>query len=177
MALTAIPVAGAKLRASIYNANLTERTDLYIAKSLDESVTSSTALQNDDVLALAVVANATYHGMLVAATVGGNAAGDIKFGWTFPTGATLHFPAVGPHNGIASGSQADGEWIGRLSATSGTTTVPHGASTDVLTSIIYLHLFTGANAGTLQLQWAQQSSSGTASTLKAGSYMWLRRQS
>lgn len=178
MALTAIPAAGAKLRGSIYSANLTERTMLFVAKSSDESVTSSTTLQNDDELALTVVASAEYHGELVAVfTSAANAAGDINIGFTVPTGSTLHFMGVGPHNSLASGSQVDGEFIARLSATSGSTVIPYGASTVTTTGVIKIRLTTGANAGTLQVQWAQQSSNANATTMKAGSYMWLMRTS
>ena len=165
-----------KLRASVLSSLITEIRDLFVAKGADESVSNQTR-QNDDELALTVAASAEYYGMLVAVYTGGNAAGDIQFAFTFPTGAACHFAGPGPHNGIASGSAADGEWIARLGVTSGVTNIPYGASATGLVATVNVHLITGANAGTLQLQWAQQTTNATATVLKAGSYMWLRRQS
>jgi len=155
---------------------INERSKLYVLKTADESVTSSTAQQNDNELLLAVEANVTYIGALVvAATSAANAAGDINIGYTFPSGATLHFWSIGAHNALASGSQADLEAIVRLSATSGTTVTPYGLSTANINIVQPLLLTTSSTAGTLQMQWAQQSSNANASTVKAGSYMYLER--
>lgn len=176
MALTAVPGAGAKLRGSIFSAIVTELREIYVYKGSDESVTSSAALQNDDALVLPVVANAEYHGELVAITTSAaNAAGDVAFGFSFPTLATLQFPGFGPHNALPSGSAADGEWIARPAAVSGTTNIPYGTSTAGVSHLIKINLATGANAGNLQMMWAQQVSNVNATTVKAGSYMWLRR--
>lgn len=177
MALTAIPAAGAKLRGSIYSANVLEGRELYVSKGADESVTSSAVLQNDDALVLAVIANAVYHGELIVFYTGGNNAGDIQIAYTFPTGATLHMGAQGVHNSLLSGSTGDGEWVVRLSCVSGVTNIPFGASTSTLMAKVVVNLTTGGNAGNFQMQWAQMASNATATTIKAGSYMWLRRPS
>ena len=176
MALTDIPAAGAKLRASVLSSLILEVRDLNVTKGGDESISNQT-LQNDDALLLAVAASSEYRGLLSAYYTGGNAAGDIQFAFTFPAGATCHFGGAGLHNSLASGSSADVEMVARLSATSGTTNIPYGASTSANTAIIPILLTTGANAGTLQLQWAQQATNATATVLKAGSYMWLRKWS
>lgn len=149
--------------------------ELYVAKTADESVTSSSTLQDDNHLLLSVAANTDYYGLLVVlATSAANAAGDIHTGFTFPAGATLHWGAHGPTTALASGSVGDVEYLARLSATSGTTEISYGLSTSILTIVHYLHLLTAGTAGTLRLQWAQQASNGSATTVKAGSYMWLK---
>lgn len=146
----------------------------YVAKTADESVTSSTALQDDDHLLFSITTGGTY---LIDAFLYGvsaaNTAGDIAVGFSFPTG-TLHFSGRGAHNSLAAGSESTGEWIVRLSATSGTTNIPYGLSTAGVA--MHLHAsFTATATGTLQLIWGQLASDASASTLKAGSHMTILR--
>lgn len=143
---------------------------LWARKTVDESITSSTTLQNDDSLLLAVEADAVYE---IAGTLfyAGNVTGDIKVAFTFPTGATLYWAGKG-------GSEADAGYGGvgasRHSASvadaSGTATAFTGSTTNLAIFIRAL-LVTSGTSGNLQLQWAQNTSNGTATTVKVGSYL------
>jgi hypothetical protein len=161
------PVTAAKVEALVIRA---------VVKGADESVTSSTTLQNDDALTMAVAANTTYllDGLLMWI---GNTTGEIKFALTSPTGSTVHFAIAGPNNAIADGSgAASGEWLPvQNSTTSPTTSLNLGASTIMTHGQLRGTLITGANAGSLTVQWAQQVSNGTATTIKAGSWMRLHQ--
>lgn len=142
----------------------------FVAKTADESVTSSTTLQNDNHLAYTIGATGTYvFEVVIFGTSAANAAGDIKVGFSFPTG-TCRFAGSGPDPGLASGSVQSGEWFVQLSATSGSTAIGYGLSTSTVRIVIEGTLAATAT-GTLQLMWAQASSSGSASTVKEGSYM------
>ena len=179
MALTTIPAAGAKLRGETLSDLITEVRDLYARVSADQALaTSSTVLANVTDLVVSVEANATYTGFLIPAWVGASGvAEDIKFGATFPTGATCDLTAAGPSTnlGAATAVATDVEFVGRLSATSGTTVISYGASTNTVTGIIAITLVTSATAGSFQVQAAQNTSGVNAVTVKAGSKLILKR--
>ena len=65
-------------------------------KTLDETVTNSTTLQNDDALLVSLAANAVYLFAVLldyeGAAVG---TGDLKYGWGVPTGATMRASCTG----------------------------------------------------------------------------------
>jgi hypothetical protein len=146
----------------------------YVAKTADESVTSSTTLQNDDHLFFTVDAAGTYvFDVWLYGTSAANAAGDLKVGFTFPTG-TCHMGGAGASINLAADSIDSGEWLAFAPATSGSTVTQFGLSTAVTQSHVHGTLIATAT-GTLRLQWAQFSSSASASTLKAGSHMLVRR--
>lgn len=146
----------------------------FVLKTADESVTSSTTLQNDNHLAATISATGTYvFDCWIFADSAANAAGDIAVGFSFPTG-TLHFTGNGPHNSVASGSQVDGEWIVRLSATSGTTNIPFGLSTTTMAMQVHGILIATAT-GTLQMMWAQLASNASASTIRSGSHLIVKQ--
>jgi hypothetical protein len=143
-------------------------------KSADESVTSSTTLQDDDDLLMPVAANTDYliDGMLYYLAA---QAGDITVGWTYPSGATLTWGGIGAirdYTGAASGT----EWLAIVAdASSPSSTTDFGGNGSLPFTASYGGVLSvGANAGTLQLQWAQRASSGTATTVYARS--WLRVQ-
>jgi len=152
----------------------------YIDKSADESVTSSTTLQDDNHLTLAVAASAKYvfKLMLLGQSAGSSTTGDIKVGFTFPTGSTVHFTGTGPNNADLSGassSNSNGEWIARNNATSGSTTIPYGMSGVPIGIVITGSITTTSTAGNLRLQWAQNTSDSNATSLLTGSWMQLTR--
>lgn len=154
-------------------ADLQLRVPQIARKTADETVTSSATLQNDNHLVLTAAANKVYIGEAVLlANSAANAAGDIIVGFSFPASTTFFFGGIGPHNGIASGSQADGEWIARTAVTSGTTNTPYGLSTSALTINVPFIAITSSTAGNLQLMWAQQASNANLTRVFTGSYMW-----
>lgn len=150
----------------------------YVLKTADESVTSSATLQNDDHLVYALPATGTYlFKVNLFAVSAANAAGDIRVGFSFPTG-TCHFRGVGPHNTLASGSQSDGEWAGVIGATSGTDFIPYGLS--VVSGVYHIGIklegiLIATATGNLRVMWAQYASNASATTVKAGSHMQINR--
>ena len=164
-----------KIKASDLNADFAYAATFGAYKTGDESVTSSAVLQDDNHLAVAVVATGIYVVELVGyCQSAANAAGDIAFGFGFPSGA-MDLGGLGPHNSLASGSQSDVESFARLAQASVTATLPYGCSTSVTTAFIRALLAVGVTGGTLQLKWAQQASNASATTLKAGSHLVIHR--
>lgn len=164
--------------AAIFNAHL--RDNLLAAnappirKTADESVTSSTVLQNDDHLSSAVVAGTYYVTVYLNGTSAANAAGHLGVAFTFPTASAAHFWGVGPATALASGHVGTIETIAFNAVTSGTLITSYGLSTSNNTIVLRL-FFVFTASGTLQFQWAQSVSSVSASTLKTGSHMVLQQ--
>ena len=88
MAFTTIPGAGARLDASTLYALINELRPLFVRKTSDETVNNSTTLQNDDQLALAVEANATYW-LSMRLIMSSGTTPDFKMLFTFPSGLTM----------------------------------------------------------------------------------------
>jgi len=157
--------AGARITASAMQGI----APLAVEKSADESVTSSTALQNDDALVAAVAANATYLFFCYLDYEGGTGgSSDLKFSWSVPASATLRFSLIGSDSSattMVSTTKSDStSYTGR---TAGAATLQ--ANVQIGT------LVTSSTAGNLQLQWAQNTSSGTATKVHAQSFLALWR--
>jgi hypothetical protein len=149
----------------------------FVRKTADESVTSSTTMQDDNHLFFSVPANATTTWCAVLWGVGGNAAGDLNMRWTFPANATLTWGQFALNNSVASGSSGSVETQAIYQTTvSPTSNTPVGLST--VPNVIRVEgiIRTGVTAGTVTLQWAQLGSNATASTLKADSYLVAVRE-
>jgi hypothetical protein len=170
-------VAAEKPPASTLNdhiRNNLEALNGYKEKTADESVTSSTTLQDDNHLLFSIPQAGTYvFDARLFMTSAANAAGDIKVGFTFPTG-TCHFAFIGLDDTLASGFKGPMHGQGALSATSGTTALALGLSTSTLFGSVQGILIATAS-GTLTLQWAQLASNASASTVKSGSHMLVRQ--
>jgi hypothetical protein len=139
-----------------------------VRKTANESVTSSTTLQDDDHLVFAIGASEVwaiqYH-ILCRSVV------DIKFGLTAPSGAAGSFSGFGPDVGTSDVADTN------LAISNNTNTdlsgsYVFGANTSGNYSYIQLNVLivNSTNADDLQLQWAQNSSSGTATTVYIHSY-------
>lgn len=141
-----------------------------IFKTATESVTSSTTLQNDDQLFFAVVANAryTFDGII---TYDGAAAGDLKVAFTYPALATFEWSNYGNTGPAAGTSVTDLNTVIQTNDARSLNALPT-PSPPGLSFRPGGYLITGANAGTLQMQWAQDTSSATATRVRTGS--WLR---
>ncbi len=133
-------------------------------KPSDESVTNSTTLQNDNDLAIPINANDSMviEGYLHVNV--GSTTPEIQLAFTIPAGATMD---IGTYTDDVNG----GDQETFILTASGTST---GAMT-ILAGDIPIHFWgvviTGGTAGTIQLEWAQGVKSGTATTVKAKSYM------
>ncbi len=167
MALTTLPASGAKLRASVLSSLITEVRTVFARKTSDETVNNSTTLQNDDALFVAVEANAVYD-FLIAIHHNSGGTPDIKFGWTVPASTTM-------------------VWGGFIVNTAGAFTVAANLSQTSVVSIggtgsdsfqaFQGVVVTSGTAGTLQLQWAQDTLNASNTIVRAGSYLALSRTS
>lgn len=167
MALTTLPTAGAKLRGSVLSSLVTEVRPVAARKTVNETVNNSAALQNDDALFVAVVANAVYDVKLVLHYTSGTTP-DLKIGWTAPSGATMVWG--GYLFSTASAFTATGN------NAVGTVVALGGLGADV-SAVFDGTVVTSTTAGTLQLQWAQNTANASDSTVYAGSFLELRRTS
>lgn len=130
-------------------------------KSVTETVNNSAALQNDDELFVSVLANATYEVWCQVFYVSGTTP-DIKFGWTGPAAATFTWASIDAFNG---------SWVDQ--SISGSVAIGTSGSNE---SAIFAGLLkVGANAGTLQLQWAQNGANASNTQVLANSYLVARR--
>lgn len=134
-----------------------------ILKPSDESVTSSTVLQDDDDLVFAMDANSSYEGRIVVYCTGDNTA-DISTNITVPTGASIKFGGSGLENGAAASGAGDlfarAQIVDTLLLVFGV-----GSTTAVTTIILEFTAVTAGTAGDLQFQFAQGTSNATATTV------------
>lgn len=141
-------------------------------KTVDESVSSSTTRQLDDELFAPVDDNTDYWVWCIIFYLGPSSGGDLVLDWDGPSGCTFDWVSD------ALGSAADGpvNTVSRNAQGISNTPAPGtlGTGTD-LCVLVKGVLRTGASSGTLQLKWAQLSSSSTAVTVMADSTLILRR--
>lgn len=151
--------AGTRILAS----NINNGFGLYAPKNANQSVASSTVLQNDTALFLALQANKTYEFALRVLYNGiGGGGGEMKFGWSVPAGTTMQWGlnyAVAPTLGLALvyGTQSS--------------VLAGGANGTANPLPLWMEGFvtTAGTAGNLQFQWAQNTSNATATTVMIGS--------
>ena len=149
---------------------LNEMLPLEAMKAASTSRTSTTTLTADPDLTFALEANAAYDFELELLYNGGtNGSSDLKFAFAGPSGWALTFGAMitGIPLGVASIGGTEGS----------TVTVGTGGTSTPLYTRLSGRLVTSGTAGSLTLTWAQNTSSGTATTLTAGSKMRARRTS
>lgn len=165
-------VAGEVPTAAIFNTHVRDNLNAlngFVRKTSAESVTSSTTFQDDDELFYTIDdSSARYEvNAYLFVSSAANAAGDIKFQWSMPGGSNVAMGGIGLDIGLASGA------VGTLSMQAGSP-LSFGCSTTQ--SMIVLHaIFTPGATGTLTLQWAQNSSSGSATTVQAGSHLVIKQ--
>lgn len=163
--------AGQRITAGL----LTSMLPIDVTKGSDQSVTSSTTNVNDNELFASVAANATYNvrGLLLYSARSDT---DVKIGWSVPSGGSFSWIAHGQIQDGTGGVSA-GMVVDRQSA--GATAFPLGGAaaenTTYMTAIIEGRVVTVGTSGTFRLNWAQRVSNGTASIMRAGSYLQLTR--
>lgn len=170
-------VASEVVTAALMNTHVRDNLNAingFVRKTADESVTSSVTLQNDDHLLIAIPAAGTYEICVNLQVVSAaNAAGDFRYGATFPAG-TMYAFSDGMGQALPSGGESD---VYRVSGpiTSGVDPAfGFGASTTITASFIKF-LFIATASGTFQFQWAQAGASANATTVKAGSYLTMKQ--
>lgn len=133
-------------------------------KSSDESITSDNTLSNDAALTFSMAANTTYTARLVVFFDSG-ATEDFQYAISAPASPTYvrirrrHFP---PGSTTATNAMD-------TAATSATSITGSGTTGGFIEADIIWQ--NGANAGTFAFQWAQNTSGGTATIVRAGSFL------
>lgn len=131
-------------------------------KSIAQAVASSVTLQSDDALLLQLAANAVYYFRCKLGYSGAaSGSGDLKLGWSLPGSASMDYALYGNHGGSATPG-----WWETQSSVPGLNTEGAGAS---LACVMRGTVTTGEAPGAMQLQWCQNTSSATATTVLAGS--------
>lgn len=149
-----------------------------VVKQADESVISSTTLQNDNELLVTLAANTTYRlDLALLATEATGTTADIKLAWTMPSGCRLDAAAIGPHvSWTGSGTVQEVEFASWQAETSSPTSSKSFGTVNASINFGY-HVrgivANGSTAGTLQLQWAQVASVAENVTVRAGSSLIL----
>lgn len=160
-------VTAAALKTYIMSSGLGDLLDWQsVRKAADESVTSSTTLQDDDVLLIPMGANQTW--LIEAVLVlSADDAGDIKTTFTVPALATGRHMGFGLSDAATGGI---GNALGNYSATFGT-------ALNWSFSVVHLWavVVNGANAGNVTLQWAQRASHATPTTVLSSAFITGRR--
>jgi hypothetical protein len=155
--------AGSRILASFLNSI----APLNAVRSSTQSVSSSTTLVNDDTLFLALAANATYNVELLLLYSGGTQlSSDMKWGFTLPSGASG--AGETSHLAISGGSAVYANQATNLTASGSANVCATGGAGTAFAAKTTATIFT-TGAGTLQLQWAQNTSSATATIMGIGS--------
>jgi hypothetical protein len=147
-------------------AELNDLAPRYAYKTSDETVNNSSTLQDDDFMALTVAASTKYEMRLYVIYNSGTTP-DFKLGWTLPTGATNTYR----YDYFDTGASPQKLY----SSTVPTTGLAFGG----IAADIYV-LFTGTvsistTAGTMQVQWAQNTPTVANTTVRAGSFLKLQK--
>jgi hypothetical protein len=140
---------------------------LIVRKSADESIASSTALQDDDALLMNVPANEVWQFQLLV-RYEADAAADILVSFGLPSGGRIISQFVANTGG---GSLQTNDWD--ITTTDGTSVSAQGSGAGVgkLLNINGLWI-NGGTGGNYRFRWAQASSSGTATVVKANSLLY-----
>lgn len=142
---------------------------LYVRKTANESVTSSTTLQDDDQLILPLAANRTYEirGMIIYDD--GTSDGRLKTGWSGPAAATFDWLNDGLINTDFTQSAAS---VWRIANTiSDSRETGAGPTGEVNMLLINGLAITAGTAGNLTFRWAQMQSNAVATTVRTGSWL------
>jgi hypothetical protein len=138
-------------------------------KSADQSVTSSTTLVNDTALVVPVASSATYIFWCMLYFEGGTLnSSDLKWGWTVPASTTMRYQAIYVSPASVLNIARAGTDASVLAAAS------NGAGNSQ-TMQMFGTALVSSTSGNLQLQWAQNTSNGTATIVHAGSVLFAQR--
>lgn len=127
----------------------------YAYKSADTSVSNNASVADDPHLAIAVEANTNYI---------------VEVGYTWTNGGGgFRFSFSGPSGAVMTWNDNNGNGLSTITAEA-TSTGSTGLTTFGLLRV-------GGTAGTLHARWGQSSSNASATTVKAGSYLMIRKVS
>ncbi len=136
-------------------------------KSTNESLTNSVTLQDDDELQFAVNANEKWYIDVLLDVTGST--GGIKCGFAIPTGSTMALNMCA--NLTAGNTSHVHEWIRTSNTASSGITITNNVTSISIRGIVSI----SSTAGSVKLEWAQSTSSGTATVVKSLSMMKYTR--
>jgi hypothetical protein len=139
-------------------------TILSVIKSADQSVTSNTSPVNDSQLKFAVAANEKFLFQVWLYTTSANSTPCMVYTASGPSGSTVVWSPPDVYTSAGGTANSTG-------ATGGTT-LTHFVDGNTRIAVMFGTITNGSTAGDLQIQWAQNTSSATATTVKAGSYIY-----
>lgn len=162
--------AGGKVDAGDFVAGISPGIPKVIWKTVSESVTSSTTMQDDDALTFTMLPGVLYEVDLYL-SVSGNTAGDFKSQWSVPADATGGLKqCIGPAAASSAGWVSRNDTNGRFTSHGFTTPVDYHIESNG--SFIWERGFiSSATGGTFRLQWAQQVSNATATVISGNSFL------
>lgn len=140
-------------------------------KTADESVTSSTTLQDDDHLAFPIAVNEEWVARIAVDLGAGLNVTGAKIAINAPAGATINVAAFMG----AAAANAEYKRTTTIAAALAWTVGDFSGGTNDSMLIVELWVLNGANAGNITLQWAQNTSSATALTFRKGSMLEAKR--
>jgi hypothetical protein len=159
----------------IYASELNKVLPILARATADTTRTSTTTLTDATGMSLALEASAEYalEGYL-AYDAGAN--GDLKVAFTVPTGTTGHW---GLYAISTASTGSVGDLDARRQAAYGAATTQAAGGSDSFDNQmmcpVFGYLLTDTTAGDLQLQVAQNTSSGTSTVLQSGSWLMAFR--
>jgi hypothetical protein len=137
---------------------------LIARKTSDQALTSNTTLTDVTTMGLTVGVSEIWQ-VLFSVIYTAGTAGDLKLAMTFPAGGTNGVSAMWMNSGGTAGV--------RTFETSGGATDLQGLGATITECVPIQGIYTnGGTGGTLQLQFAQNTSDGTATTIRANSTVW-----
>lgn len=148
-----------------------QMTPILARKTVDQSIASSTTMTNDTALSASVLASATYD-VAVHLVYTAAAAQLIQIGFSGPSGATLDWVVQGLGATVTAADQ--GIFTALARGIADTKILGCDGTTPVAARVTGL-LVVSTTPGTLHFQWSQSVSGTTATVVKSGSYMTLRR--
>jgi len=136
-----------------------------VRKTADQTVNNSTVLVNDTHLLLPIAANEewVFHLTLYIKNADGSGTPDFKFQFTVPALASIEYVYVGLNAAAAMAHQYSPNWAGVAAVL--TVDVANAIRVITIDGLVQA----GANAGNVQLQWAQNVANASDTNLKAGS--------
>lgn len=153
---------------AVYDAFVPFESRALVRKTSDESVTSSTTLQDDNDLLFAIAANEVWSGLAVISYEGATA-GDLSLGLNAPSGATVQIGIVGAGIGVSTSTGDTARFASRGSV--GAFGLGALGAGTLMTAFVTFYVANSTTPGNVNIQWAQSASSGTATTVKAGSFL------
>lgn len=137
---------------------------IYLVKAANQTVNNSTTFVSDNTFAWAVAANEKcFIELSIKHTNDGTA--DFKCQWTGPAAPTLVW-----YSGGVCRPGANCNNLNAVGTAFSTLTSTNAAFGGVEQGQYYLYVENGANAGTLQFQWAQNTATAVDTIVMAGSY-------